>query len=79
MIDVSEWNWVVNKDDMTCKNVENQVVIKMEKDSGNLRGMLHDMPMKLFAAISKNEDGEKIIEKIVKMAEAEYLNSINPV
>ena len=79
MIDVSEWDWVVNKNDMTCKNVENQVVVKIEKDSGNLRGMLYDMPMSLFAEISKYENGEKIIERIVRMAEAEYLNSINPV
>ena len=74
-MDVDGWNWVVNKDDMTCKNEENNVIIKMEMDGGFLRGKLHDMPMKLFAEISRYGDGEKIIEKIVKMAEEKYLEN----
>ena len=75
MMDINGWNWVVNTDTMTCKNVENQVIVKMERDGETLRGMIHDMPMKLFAEISKYDDGEKIIENIVRMAEAEYTNS----
>ena len=75
MMNVNEWNWVVNTDDMTCRNPENNVIIKMEKNGGFLRGTLHDMPMKLFAEISKYADGEKIIEKIVKMAEEKYLEN----
>ena len=74
-MDVSEWNWVVNTNDMTCRNVENNVIIKMEKDGDFLRGTLHDMPMKLFTEIAKYEDGEKIIEKIVRMAEKKYLEN----
>jgi len=74
-MDVNGWDWVVNKNDMTCRNLENNVIIKMEKDGGVLRGTLHDMPMKLFAEISRYADGEKIIEKIVKMAEEKYLEN----
>ena len=74
-MDVNKWNWVVNTNDMTCRNEENNVIIKMEKDGDFLRGTLHDMPMKLFAEISRYENGEKIIEKIVKMAEEKYLEN----
>ena len=74
-MDVNEWNWVVNTNDMTCSNVENDVIIKMEKVGDFLRGRLEDMPMKLFAEISRYEDGEKIIEKIVKMAEEKCLEN----
>jgi hypothetical protein len=72
MIDIKEWVWVVNTKDMTCRNVENDVTIKMEKIGESLRGTLHDMPMQLFAEISKYSDGEKTIEKIVKTAEEEF-------
>jgi len=72
-MDVNGWNWVVDTDDMTCRNVENEVIIKMEKVGDFLRGRIQDMPMTLFAEISQYEDGEKIIEKIVKMAEEKYL------
>ena len=75
MIDVENWNWIVNKDDMTCKNMENVVTIKMERVGDNLKGMLHDMPMELFAEISGYSNGEKVIEKIVKMAEEKYISS----
>ena len=75
MINIGEWDWVVNTNDMTCKNVENSVIIKMKKDGDFLRGTIHDMPMKLFAEISGYKDGEKIIEKIVRMAEEKYLEN----
>jgi hypothetical protein len=74
-MDVSRWNWVINTNDMTCRNVENNVIIKMEKDGDFLRGTLYDMPMKLFAEISGYADGEKIIQKIVRMAEEKYLEN----
>lgn len=72
MIDIKKWNWVVNTEEMTCRNEENKVTIKMEKKGGHLQGKLHDMPMELFATISRYDSGEKIIEKIVKTAEEKY-------
>ena len=74
-MDVSGWIWVVNPNDMTCRNVENNVIIKMEKDGDLIRGTLHDMPINLFDEIARYEDGEKIIEKIVRMAEKKYLEN----
>jgi hypothetical protein len=72
MVDIKEWVWVVNTKDMTCRNVENDVTIKMERTGESFRGTLHDMPLQLFAEISKYSDGEKTIEKIVKQAEEEF-------
>jgi hypothetical protein len=74
-MDVSGWNWVVDTNDMTCRNEENNVIIKMEEIGDFVRGKLHDMPMNLFAEISRYEDGEKIIEKIVRTAEEKYLEN----
>jgi hypothetical protein len=75
MIDILGWNWVVDTDEMTCKNVENEVTIKIEKNGGNLKGMIRDMPIGLFSEIAKRRDGEKIIEEIVRTAEEEYLRA----
>ena len=74
-MDVNDWNWVVNPSDMTCRNVENSVIIKMEKDGDRLRGTLHDMPMTLFAEIARIKNGEQIIERMVRLAEEKYLES----
>jgi hypothetical protein len=75
MMNVLGWNWVVDTDSMTCKNVENAVTIKIEKNGDNLRGMIRDMPIGLFSEIAKYRDGERIIEEIVKTAEEEYLRA----
>jgi len=75
MTDILGWNWVVDTDEMTCKNVENEVTIKIEKTGDNFRGMIRDMPMGLVSEIAKRRDGERIIENIVKTAEEEYLRA----
>ena len=75
MMDINDWNWIVDTNDMTCKNVENDVIIRMKNDDGFLRGALDNMPMKLFAEIARYKDGEKIIEIIVKTAEKKYLEN----
>jgi len=75
MMNVNEWDWVINSNDMTCRNVENSVIIKMEKHGDRLRGTLYDMPMTLFAEIAKVKNGEQLIEKIVKRAEEKYLEN----
>ena len=72
MIDFAGWTWVVDTKEMTCKNYENEVVVKIQKEAKNLRGELLDMPVALFAEIARHENGEKIIEGIVKTAQEEY-------
>jgi len=73
MLDVSGWSWVVDTYKMTCRNAENEVTIKMEKEGEILRGTIQDMPIALFSEIAGHRNGERIIEKIIKTAEAEYL------
>ena len=73
MINVHEWKWVVDIDGMTCKNVENEVIVNIQKDGEILLGTLQDMPIGLFSMIAKDAKGEEAIEEIVKAAEKEYL------
>ena len=75
MIDVKGWSWIVDINERTCKNVENEVIIKMEKEGESLKGMLKDMPIGLFSEIAGYGNGEKIIEEIVKTAENEYFRA----
>jgi hypothetical protein len=75
MTNILGWNWVVNIDKMTCKNVENAVTIKIKKKGANFKGMISDMPIDFFFEIAKYVNGERIIEKIVKTAEEEYVRA----
>ena len=73
VLDLTTWNWIVNTNDMICRNPEHGITVKMELKGEKFRGKLHDMPMEFFAEISKYADGEKIIQSIVKAAEEEYI------
>jgi hypothetical protein len=75
MMDIPGWEWVVDTNEMTCRNPENAVTIKIEKKGDYFKGMIRDMPMGLFSEIAKYGDGERIIEEIVKTAEEEYLKA----
>ena len=73
MTEINTWVWIVDLDEMICRNPQNNVTVKLEKEGENIVSKLHDMPMALFGEISDNVDGEKIIMQIVKSAEEEYL------
>ena len=75
MIDVGNWSWIIDTDEMTCRNLENDVTITIKKEGENLRGIIRDMPLDLFSKIAEYDDGERIIEKMVKTAEKEYFRA----
>jgi len=75
VMNIMGWNWVVDTDEMTCRNIENAVTIKMERNGNNFKGIIRDMPIGLFSEIAKYRDGGNIIEEIVKTAEEEYLRA----
>ena len=78
MINAGEWIWIVDRDNMTCRNEENDVTVEIHLDGKEHKGILKYMPVNLFAEIAKYRDGERIIESIVKKAEEEYLNFTHP-
>ena len=73
MTDVEKWVWIVNKNEMACRNAENNVTVKMYYEDGVIKGKIQDMPMELFGEISEIKNGEKIIMQIIKTAEKEFL------
>ena len=72
MIDLDKWVWIVDRKEMICRNAEHNVTVKMVTEDGEIKGKLHHMPMELFGEIAGISSGEKIIERIVKMAEEKY-------
>ena len=87
MINFAELTWVVDTKEMTCREEKNRIVVKIIKDDkmegkmdgktdGKMyRGQIQNMPVGLFAEIAKCRNGEKIIERIVKKAEHEFLSA----
>jgi len=61
---------------MTCRNVENDVVVVFEKVDNVFMGKLRDIPMDLFGKIAELENGEKVIADIVNSAERELFRHL---
>ena len=72
MIDATSWQWVCNKAEMICRNLENNINVKFDKIGESYNGKLESMPLQMFGEISKLKNGEKIIQKIVRSAEEEF-------
>jgi len=72
MTAIEKWTWIVDKNEMICRNTENNITVKMSFEDGVIKGKIQDMPMELFGEIAEIENGEKIIMQIVKIAEEEY-------
>ena len=72
MIETEEWIWICDKSKMLCRNVENSIIVKMDKTGKTYNGKLYGIPLDLFGRISKIKHGEKIIQKIIKSAEEEF-------
>ena len=72
MIDIKKLIWVADKTKMTCRNIENNITVKMDIENQAITGKIDYMPIELFGEIAELENGEKIIQEIVKIAEEEY-------
>ena len=75
MLDVTEWVWVFDKTFIVCRNVENKVIVDMERTGNTRAGRLQDFPMELFGKIAEPGSMENIIEKLVKSAADEFFRT----
>ena len=71
-IDIEEWDWVCDKNQMICRNIENCVVVKIETIGKTYNGKLHGIPLELFGKIARLKHSEQIIQKIIKSAEDKF-------
>ena len=75
MLNITEWAWVFNNTFVVCRNVDNKIVVEIER-TGNVRtGLLYDMPMELFGKIAELGYEEKFLEQLAKSAEDEFLKT----
>jgi len=76
MTDVDNWVWIFDEVSMVCRCKESNVIVRIEKTTNGYEGKILDMPIELFSEISKIENGERIIERIVRQAKKEAIKAI---
>ena len=75
MLNITEWAWEFDKTFVVCRKVDNGVIVEIERTGNTRTGELRDFPMELVGKIAELGCGEKIIEKLVKSAEDEFLRT----
>lgn len=75
MIAINEWIWVFDTALMLCQNVENKIVVDIERTCTNYIGRHQNIPMAIFEEIAGLTPGEKIIEQIAINSDNDFFNS----
>ena len=57
--------WMVDLEDCTCRNTENEVVIFFEKRGTSLLGKFKKIPLKLAQEWAKDQNWEKHVKKAI--------------
>jgi len=75
VIDINEWIWVFDNSLMVCRNVENGVIVKIERLGDTYIGILKDMSKAFIEKIYNEKQCEGIINQIVTDAEEAFFRA----
>jgi len=67
--------WVVDLLNLTCRNIENQVVVAFEKRGPALEGKIRDMPVELLEMWTRETNGENHIRRAVIEADEVFFRA----
>ena len=73
MINITNEDWIVDLDKMTCRNRVSKIVVSFKKSGNTLIGKLQDAPLKLFKKWAADPQGEDCIKNAVTEAEEVFL------
>jgi hypothetical protein len=75
MITITDGKWIADLGAMTCRNVENRLVVCFQKRGKAFEGTLQDVPVELLGLWAALPDGERRIRQAVEEAEEVFLRA----
>jgi hypothetical protein len=75
MVTITDGMWIADLGNMTCRNIENGIVVVFEKNGGLLEGKIGDMPMELMEQWAGKPNGSRHIQNAVAEAEEVFLRA----
>jgi len=67
--------WVVDLLNLTCRNIENQMVVAFEKRGPALEGKIRDMPVELVEMWAREANSENNIKRAVIEADEVFFRA----
>jgi N-methylhydantoinase B/oxoprolinase/acetone carboxylase alpha subunit len=75
MINITDGKWIADLGAMTCRNIENRIVVAFERNGKMVRGKIQDMSTGLLAQWAGEAQGERRIRHMVEEAEEVFLRA----
>ena len=75
MITIAQGEWLADLGAMTCRNINNGIIVVFEKNGKVLNGKIKDMPVELMRQWAELQNGHKLIRKAVAEAEEVFLRA----
>jgi hypothetical protein len=75
MVPVIYGNWIVDQENMTCRNTENKIIVTFQKNGGEYEGQIKDMPMELMSKWATERHGERHIKEAVIEAKEVFMRA----
>jgi hypothetical protein len=75
MISITDGKWIADLGNMTCRNIENRIIVTFERNGKTVRGKIQDMPTGLLAQWAGEARGERRIRHMVEEAEEVFLRA----
>jgi hypothetical protein len=63
MIRITDGKWIADLGAMTCRNIENRMVVAFKQKGNIFEGKLQDMPFELLGTWAALPDGERNIRQ----------------
>ena len=67
--------WIVDLNELSCFNIENQMLIVFVKKGPTFQGKIKEMPVELQEMSKKTKNGEKYIRNAVIEADAVFFKA----
>jgi len=75
MINIAQGEWIADLGSMTCRNINNMIVVSFERKGKTLLGKIKDMPVELIQQWANIPSGHNLVRKAVAEAEEVFLRA----
>ena len=75
MITVASGEWIADLGNLTCWNINKNIIVEFQKSGKTYIGKIRDMPVELFAQYAELQHGERLIKKAITEAEEVFLRA----
>jgi hypothetical protein len=75
MISITNGKWIADLGSMTCRNIENRMVVGFKRQGDFFSGAVEDMPLDLLATWARSPEGMESIRRAVEEAEEVFLRA----